>query len=92
MDGSFVDLINMVDYGKCIYYNVQSFLQIVLNTTISCTLIGVIETAAFGDASLTTFQLAFINLAVAILGGLALLTKASTYKLLSLVQLVVNSQ
>ncbi|KAJ0808743.1 putative P-type Ca(2+) transporter [Helianthus annuus] len=85
MDGSFADLINMVDYGKCIYYNVQSFLQIVLNTTISCTLIGVIETAAFGDASLTTFQLAFINLAVAILGGLALLTKASTYKPLSLV-------
>ncbi|KAJ0621445.1 putative P-type Ca(2+) transporter [Helianthus annuus] len=59
MDGSFADLINMVDYGKCIYYNVQSFLQIVLNTTISCILIGFIETAAFGDASLTTFQLAF---------------------------------
>ncbi|KAI3829426.1 hypothetical protein L1987_03550 [Smallanthus sonchifolius] len=76
MDGRFEDLISMVDSGKCIYQNIQSFLQIVLITNISSTLIGFIETAIFGDASLTIFQLAWVNLAVAILGGVALLTKA----------------
>ncbi|KAK1421466.1 hypothetical protein QVD17_23819 [Tagetes erecta] len=70
-------IISTIDSGKCIYHNIQSFLQLVLITTISSTVLSFIETAAFGDASLTIFQLAWINFAVAFLGGLALLTKAS---------------
>ncbi|XP_076907859.1 calcium-transporting ATPase 12, plasma membrane-type-like [Bidens hawaiensis] len=85
MYGSFSDLISMVDYGKCIYYNIECFLQIVLIMTCSSTLIGLIEIAAFGDASLTIFQLALVNFAVVFLGGLALLTKELTDKPSSLV-------
>ncbi|KAD3337987.1 hypothetical protein R6Q59_027243 [Mikania micrantha] len=77
-DESFSHLISMVVSGKCINRNIQSFLQLVLITTISSILISLIETAAFGDASLTLFQLAWINFAVSFLGGLALLTKPST--------------
>lgn len=71
-------IISMIDSGKCIYHNIQSYLQLVLSTTISSSVLSFIETVAFGDASLTIFQLAWINFAVAFLGGLALLTKAST--------------
>ncbi|KAL8259353.1 hypothetical protein R6Q59_027306 [Mikania micrantha] len=77
-DESFSHLISMVVSGKCINQNIQSFLQLVLITTISSILISFIETAAFGDASLTLFQLAWVNFAVSFLGGLALLTKPST--------------
>ncbi|KAD1469159.1 hypothetical protein E3N88_42770 [Mikania micrantha] len=77
-DESFFHIISMVDSGKCIKLNIQSFLQLLLITTISSTLISFIETAAFGDASLTLFQLAWVHFAVSFLGGLALLTKPST--------------
>ncbi|KAJ9566885.1 hypothetical protein OSB04_002851 [Centaurea solstitialis] len=76
--GSFHDLINIINSGKCIHYNVQRFLQLVLITTVSSTLISFYETVAFGDASLTTFELVCVNLAVDFLGGFALLTISST--------------
>lgn len=79
--GSFHDLINIINSGKCIHHNIQRFLQLVLITTVSSTLINFYETVAFGDASLTTVELVCVNLAVDFLGGFALLTTSSTYKL-----------
>lgn len=76
-DGSFSNLIRMVDSGKCIHHNIQSFLQLVLITTISSTLISFSETVLFGDVSLTTLQFGWVKLTLAVLGGLALLTKPS---------------
>ncbi|PWA71959.1 hypothetical protein CTI12_AA275740 [Artemisia annua] len=76
-DGSFSDLVRMVDSGKCIHHNIQSFLQLVLITTISSTLISFSETVLFGDVSLTTLQFVWVKLTLAVLGGLALLTKPS---------------
>nr|XP_043611555.1 calcium-transporting ATPase 12, plasma membrane-type-like [Erigeron canadensis] len=86
-DGSFTDLMGMVDSGKCMYHNIQRFLQLVLITTTSSTLICFIETAASGDASITIVQLVWVNMAVSFLGGLALLTKKSIDKPVSLVPL-----
>ncbi|MFS7987975.1 putative P-type Ca(2+) transporter [Helianthus anomalus] len=79
-DGNLAEIISMVHSGRCIYYNIQSFLQPVLITTISSILINFIQTAAWGDASLTIFQSVYVNLAVLFVGGLALLTKATTDK------------
>ncbi|KAM0064856.1 putative P-type Ca(2+) transporter [Helianthus debilis subsp. tardiflorus] len=79
-DGNLAEIIRMVHSGRCIYYNIQSFLQPVLITTISSILINFIQTAAWGDASLTIFQSVYVNLAVLFLGGLALLTKATADK------------
>ncbi|KAI3742774.1 hypothetical protein L1987_60469 [Smallanthus sonchifolius] len=85
LNGGFAQIISMVDSGKCIYLNIQSFLQLVLITTISTTLINFIQTAAWGDASLTIVQSVCVNLAVLFLGGLALLTKPSVDKPVSFV-------
>ncbi|KAI3698211.1 hypothetical protein L6452_31324 [Arctium lappa] len=80
--GSFHDLIKIINSGKCIHSNIRRFLQLVLITTVSSTLINFYETVAFGDASLTTVELVCVNLAVDFLGGFALLTTSSTDKLL----------
>ncbi|KAI3676534.1 hypothetical protein L1987_86145 [Smallanthus sonchifolius] len=91
-DGSFSDLISMVDSGKCIYLNIQSFLQPVLITTISSFLINFIQTAAWGDACLTIAQTVWVNLGVLFLGGFALLTKPSADKPISLVPALITAQ
>ncbi|XP_076915246.1 calcium-transporting ATPase 12, plasma membrane-type-like [Bidens hawaiensis] len=83
-DWSFSEISIMVNSGKCISKNIQSFLQPVLITTISSTVISLIQTTAWGDASLTTIQSVYVNLAVLFLGGFALLTKASADKPVSL--------
>ncbi|KAI3742752.1 hypothetical protein L1987_60447 [Smallanthus sonchifolius] len=91
-DGSFSEIISMVDSGKCIYLNIQSFLQPVLITTISSFLINFIQTAAWGDASLTIAQSVWVNLGVLFLGGFALLTKPSADKPVSLVPALTTAQ
>ncbi|GJY97246.1 calcium-transporting ATPase 12, plasma membrane-type-like protein [Tanacetum coccineum] len=86
-DGSFPDLIIMVDSGKCIHDNIQSFFLLVLITTISRTLISFFETVLFGDVSLATLQFVWVKLNLAVFGGFALLTKPSTDKHASLLPL-----
>ncbi|KAK9068931.1 hypothetical protein SSX86_013047 [Deinandra increscens subsp. villosa] len=82
---SFSEIISLVYAGKSFQLNIQSFLQPVLILTISGSLITFIQTALWGDASLTIVQSLWVNFAVLFLGGLALLTNTSPEKPVSLV-------
>ncbi|XP_051125131.1 calcium-transporting ATPase 12, plasma membrane-type-like isoform X2 [Andrographis paniculata] len=63
-----------VEAGRCFLENVRKYIQLQLIFAISSSSINFIATVALGDAPITALQLFWLNLVVAFLGGLALLT------------------
>ncbi|CAI9773178.1 unnamed protein product [Fraxinus pennsylvanica] len=74
-NGDFTFLVDLIKNGRCICENIRKFIQFQLIITISSSSINFIATIVWGDAPMTAFELFWLNLVVAILGGLALLTE-----------------
>lgn len=67
-------LLNAIKSGRCFLENIRKFIQLQLIFAISSSLINFTATVALGDAPITAVQLFWLNLVVALVGGLALLT------------------
>ncbi|CAK9156825.1 unnamed protein product [Ilex paraguariensis] len=77
-DGNFSFVVYTIKCGKCLYENIQKFIQVELIMTISSLLINFIGIGFLGDAPLTTLQLFWVNLVVAFVGGCVVLTGPPT--------------
>lgn len=67
-------LLNAIKSGRCFLENIRKFIQMQLIFAVSSSLINFTATVALGDAPITAVQLFWLNLVVALVGGLALLT------------------
>ncbi|XP_059639900.1 putative calcium-transporting ATPase 13, plasma membrane-type [Cornus florida] len=83
-DGNFSVLVSIFKSGRCIFNNIQKFIQLELTMTISGAAINLIAIIFSGDAPITSLELIWVNLVVAFLGGLALLTEPPTEKLMTM--------
>ncbi|KAL9373338.1 hypothetical protein Peur_032958 [Populus x canadensis] len=68
--------------GRCIYGNIHKYIQVEVTITISGLAISTVTTIFFGYAPMTAIQMIWVNLVVAVLGGLALLTEPPSQKLM----------
>ncbi|KAI3456561.1 hypothetical protein Pfo_013224 [Paulownia fortunei] len=84
-DGScFSFLVSVIESGRCFQDATRKFIQLQLIITISSSLINFTAIVFFGDAPITAVQLFWLNLVVALVGGLALLTGPSTKPLMTI--------
>ncbi|KAL5838838.1 hypothetical protein ACOSQ3_016007 [Xanthoceras sorbifolium] len=74
-DGDFNSLLIICKYGRCVYNNIQKYIQFEVTMFLVWALDTVITTVAFGDAPITAIQWFWTNLIVAFAGGLGLLTE-----------------
>ncbi|KAL5575868.1 hypothetical protein UlMin_017567 [Ulmus minor] len=72
-EGGFRFLVTIIKCGRCIYYNIQKYIQLELVTTIAGTLISSITTMSSGQTPITGIQLIWANSVVSLLGGTSLL-------------------
>ncbi|XP_022880324.1 calcium-transporting ATPase 12, plasma membrane-type-like [Olea europaea var. sylvestris] len=83
-NGNFTFLVNLMENGRCIYENIREFIQFQLIFTISSSLINFIATIGWGDAPMTAFEFFWLNMVVAIPGGLALLSECPKESLMKM--------
>jgi Ca2+-transporting ATPase len=82
LDGNLGILVWILKQGRCIYGNIHKYIQVEVTITISGLLISTVTTIFFGYAPMTAIQMIWVNLVVAVLGGLALLTEPPSQKLM----------
>ncbi|PON90255.1 P-type ATPase [Trema orientale] len=75
-------LIPVLRYGRCIYNNIQKYIQLELTMLVSGLLIASISIVCMGNMPLSTIQSAWVNMVVPMLGGLALLIEPPSEKLM----------
>ncbi|KAJ7554708.1 hypothetical protein O6H91_05G005800 [Diphasiastrum complanatum] len=75
LDDNFSSIVNVAKFGRCIFKNIQKFVQFQLTANIAALVLNLSSTCFFGHAPLTTVQLLWINLIMDALGALALATE-----------------
>ncbi|XP_022880322.1 calcium-transporting ATPase 12, plasma membrane-type-like [Olea europaea var. sylvestris] len=83
-NGDFTFLVKLINNGRCNNENIRKFIQFQLIITISSSFINFIATIVWGDAPMTAFELFWLNMVVAIPGGLALLSECPKESLMKM--------
>ncbi|TYI66779.1 hypothetical protein E1A91_D09G249900v1 [Gossypium mustelinum] len=82
LDDSFASVATVLRWGRCIYSNIQKFIQFLLTANVATLCINFIAAVSTGEVPLTTVQLFWVNLYMDTLGALALATERPTKELL----------
>ncbi|KAK3414944.1 hypothetical protein EUGRSUZ_H00518, partial [Eucalyptus grandis] len=72
---NFASVVKVLLWGRCVYDNIQKFIQFQLTANIAAILINFVAAVSSGDVPLTAFQLLWVNLIVDTLGAFALSTE-----------------
>ncbi|XP_026441911.1 putative calcium-transporting ATPase 13, plasma membrane-type, partial [Papaver somniferum] len=82
LDDNFATVVTVLRWGRCVYTNIQKFIQFQLTVNIAALVINFIAAASAGELPLTTVQLLWVNLIMDTLGALALATDRPTEELM----------
>ncbi|KAH6761165.1 ATPase E1-E2 type family protein / haloacid dehalogenase-like hydrolase family protein [Perilla frutescens var. frutescens] len=82
MDDNFSTVVTVLKWGRCVYNNIQKFIQFQLTVHITTQVINFMTAVSSGDMPLTAAQLLWVNLIMDILGALALAAEHPTEELL----------
>ncbi|XP_008808020.1 calcium-transporting ATPase 7, plasma membrane-type-like [Phoenix dactylifera] len=82
MDDNFDTVVTVMRWGRCVYTNIQKFLQFQLTVNIAALVINFVSAVASGEVPLTTVQLLWVNLIMDTMGALALATDRPTKELM----------
>ncbi|KAJ6749419.1 hypothetical protein OIU85_000096 [Salix viminalis] len=82
LDGNLGFLVRILKGGRCVYGNIHKYIQVEVTIAISGLLISTVTTIFFGYAPMSSIQMIWVNLVMAVLGGLALLTEPPSEKLM----------
>ncbi|CAL4933548.1 unnamed protein product [Urochloa decumbens] len=84
LNGSFDTVVTAISWGRCIYNNIQKFIQfqLTVNTVALFTNFVSAVTTTGGKMPLTTVQLLWVNLIIDTMGALALATDTPTRELM----------
>lgn len=82
LDDNFASLATVLWWGRCVYNNIQKFIQFQLTVNVAALVINFVAAVSSGDVPLTAVQLLWVNLIMDTLGALALATEKPTKELM----------
>ncbi|GAB2218814.1 hypothetical protein Droror1_Dr00002047 [Drosera rotundifolia] len=82
LDDNFASVVTVLRWGRCVYSNIQKFIQFQLTVNIAALIINFVAAVSSGDVPLTAVQLLWVNLIMDTLGALALATEEPTRDLM----------
>ncbi|KAL5702173.1 P-type Ca(2+) transporter [Ranunculus cassubicifolius] len=82
LDDNFDTVVSVLKWGRCVYTNIQKFIQFQLTVNVAALVINFIAAVSTGEVPLTVVQLLWVNLIMDSLGALALATDRPTDDLL----------
>ncbi|XP_058106722.1 calcium-transporting ATPase 12, plasma membrane-type-like [Magnolia sinica] len=82
IDDNFATVTTVLKWGRCVYKNIQKFIQFQLTVNVAALVINIIAAVSSGKVPLTTVQLLWVNLIMDTLGALALATERPTADLM----------
>ncbi|KAK3418388.1 hypothetical protein EUGRSUZ_H04346 [Eucalyptus grandis] len=82
LDDNFASVVTVLRWGRCVYNNIQKFIQFQLTVNVAALIINFVAAVSSGDVPLTAVQLLWVNLIMDTLGALALATERPTNQLM----------
>ncbi|XVE62819.1 hypothetical protein DITRI_Ditri06bG0150600 [Diplodiscus trichospermus] len=82
LDDNFTSVATVLRWGRCVYNNIQKFIQFQLTVNVAALVINFIAAVSSGKVPLTAVQLLWVNLIMDTLGALALATEQPTNDLM----------
>lgn len=82
LDDDFASVATVLRWGRCVYNNIQKFIQFQLTVNVAALVINFIAAVSAGEVPLTAVQLLWVNLIMDTLGALALATELPTDELM----------
>ncbi|KAL6292087.1 hypothetical protein ACE6H2_000229 [Prunus campanulata] len=83
MDDNFASVATVLKWGRCVYNNIQKFIQFQLTVNVAALVINFVAAVSAGEVPLTAVQLLWVNLIMDTLGALALATEKPTKELMA---------
>ncbi|KAL3603575.1 hypothetical protein D5086_004434 [Populus alba] len=84
LDDNFTSVATVLRWGRCVYNNIQKFIQFQLTVNVAALVINFIAAVSAGEVPLTAVQLLWVNLIMDTLGALALATERPTDELMQM--------
>ncbi|XP_042482482.1 putative calcium-transporting ATPase 13, plasma membrane-type isoform X2 [Macadamia integrifolia] len=82
LDDNFASVAMVLMWGRCVYNNIQKFIQFQLTVNVAALVINFVAAISAGKVPLTAVQLLWVNLIMDTLGALALATERPTKELM----------
>lgn len=82
LDDNFASVVTVLGWGRCVYNNIQKFIQFQLTVNVAALTINFIAAVSSGEVPLTAVQLLWVNLIMDTLGALALATEKPSKELM----------
>lgn len=82
LDDNFTTVVSILRWGRCVYNNIQKFIQFQLTVNVAALVINFVAACSAGEVPLTAVQLLWVNLIMDTLGALALATDRPTDELM----------
>ncbi|KAL9239702.1 hypothetical protein vseg_013999 [Gypsophila vaccaria] len=82
LDDNFNTVATVLKWGRCVYTNIQKFIQFQLTVNVAALVINFVAAVSAGEVPLTAVQLLWVNLIMDTLGALALATERPTKELI----------
>ncbi|XP_047166229.1 putative calcium-transporting ATPase 13, plasma membrane-type [Vigna umbellata] len=82
LDDNFASVVTVLRWGRCVYNNIQKFIQFQLTVNVAALAINFVAAVSAGEVPLTAVQLLWVNLIMDTLGALALATEKPTNELM----------
>ncbi|XP_059293273.1 putative calcium-transporting ATPase 13, plasma membrane-type [Lycium ferocissimum] len=82
LDDNFSSIVTVLKWGRCVYNNIQKFIQFQLTVNVAALVINFVAAVSAGEVPLTAVQLLWVNLIMDTLGALALATEKPTKELM----------
>ncbi|KAF3943318.1 hypothetical protein CMV_030111 [Castanea mollissima] len=83
LDDNFASVATVLRWGRCVYTNIQKFIQFQLTVNVAALVINFVAAVSAGKVPLTAVQLLWVNLIMDTLGALALATEKPTEELMT---------
>ncbi|XP_059448904.1 putative calcium-transporting ATPase 13, plasma membrane-type [Corylus avellana] len=82
LDDNFASVATVLKWGRCVYNNIQKFIQFQLTVNVAALVINFVAAISAGEVPLTAVQLLWVNLIMDTLGALALATEQPAKELM----------
>ncbi|XP_062084491.1 putative calcium-transporting ATPase 13, plasma membrane-type [Humulus lupulus] len=82
LDDNFNSVVTVLKWGRCVYNNIQKFIQFQLTVNVAALVINFVAAVSSGKVPLTAVQLLWVNLIMDTLAALALATEQPTNELM----------
>lgn len=82
LDDNFASVVTVLRWGRCVYNNIQKFIQFQLTVNVVALAINFVAAVSAGEVPLTAVQLLWVNLIMDTLGALALATEKPSRELM----------